>query len=518
MRVANGSQPFRRDPEGALGRSGEFRLSEGRRESGLHHEIEPLIGLSHDRHDHPEELSVHRIPILVRRCAFPFARRIPRILTRRTAQFFITVWLCWIVAACAEWRAQHNLKTLRKQLVAFLQETTFYVEEEGRLSEAWQSPLQRRLASDFDEAVHASAHAGRSPNGSASRSRTDGAGRLRGATPGEQTHRGDARGPFVASDGGRETLSGTTRLLQDQAHEGSVGSAKSTDKAEVESDGPHSYFESGDGENNWAHDRGLRSQGVREKGRDNSCPLIYAVDAVTAKEHGLHLFQEELELLGTVTARLCRCLCDVPIPHAQGQPEEPRGKRSAMTAANNGQETDDGQASADTVRVRRKLGVCKGEAHTLMLEEMLKGANVVISGDSGWFYEWFASMQDAYHRTCSHFSTRSTLGIPEGTVLRTVLTGTDMYEDSWFQLEGAGWRPFRNPIDAVRHGFNFMQYKLRSFQVGPVGKSTHTDLEPMMVSFDGCVSTKGPDSERADGSSNRWRKGRLLSVPKLDDS
>lgn len=32
-------------------------------------------------------------------------------------------------------------------------------------------------------------------------------------------------------------------------------------------------------------------------------------------------------------------------------------------------------------------------------------------------------MQDAYHRTCSHFSTRSTLGIPEGTVLRTVLTG-----------------------------------------------------------------------------------------------
>lgn len=80
MRVANGSQPFRRDPEGSLGRSGEFRLSEGRRDGGLHHEIEPLIGLSHDRHDHPEELSVHRI--LVRRCAFPFARRVPRILTR----------------------------------------------------------------------------------------------------------------------------------------------------------------------------------------------------------------------------------------------------------------------------------------------------------------------------------------------------------------------------------------------------------------------------------------------------
>lgn len=40
-----------------------------------------------------------------------------------------------------------------------------------------------------------------------------------------------------------------------------------------------------------------------------------------------------------------------------------------------------------------------------------------------------------------------------------------MYEDSWFQLEGAAWRPFRHPLDAVRHGFNFMQYKLRQSQV-----------------------------------------------------
>lgn len=168
--------------------------------------------------------------------------------------------------------------------------------------------------------------------------------------------------------------------------------------------------------------------------------------------------------------------------------QELRARRSTRTAANNGQEKDDAQDNAETVRTRRKLGVCKGETHTLMLEEMLKGANVVISGDSGtylyvcclekiitvllnvqsplrgrlfqenivsvlspaffmpwcrivrphvllevlmplaryppgWFYEWFASMQDAYHRTCSHFSTRSTLGIPEGTVLRTVLTG-----------------------------------------------------------------------------------------------
>lgn len=63
--------------------------------------------------------------------------------------------------------------------------------------------------------------------------------------------------------------------------------------------------------------------------------------------------------------------------------QELRARRSTATAANNGQEKDGGQDNAGTVRTRRKLGVCKGEAHTLMLEEMLKGANVVISGDSG---------------------------------------------------------------------------------------------------------------------------------------
>lgn len=32
---------------------------------------------------------------------------------------------------------------------------------------------------------------------------------------------------------------------------------------------------------------------------------------------------------------------------------------------------------------QRRLGVCKGEEHARILEEMLKGANVVIAGDSG---------------------------------------------------------------------------------------------------------------------------------------
>lgn len=170
------------------------------------------------------------------------------------------------------------------------------MEEEGRLSEAWQSPLQRRLASDFDEPVHGLVHAGRSPIGSATKNRIDGAGRLRGAAAGEQTHRGDARGPSGAAGDSHETLSAHTRLLEDQANVRSVETAKFADKAQVESDGPvhglHTYFQSGGGENDLAHDRDLRSQA-----RDHSCPLIYAVDAVTAKEHGLHLFQVRIKLV-----------------------------------------------------------------------------------------------------------------------------------------------------------------------------------------------------------------------------
>lgn len=42
-------------------------------------------------------------------------------------------------------------------------------------------------------------------------------------------------------------------------------------------------------------------------------------------------------------------------------------------------------------------------------------------------------------------------------------------------------------------------------KVGPLGKSTHTDLQPVMVTFDGCVSSN------ADGSQHRG--GRLLNVP-----
>lgn len=51
--------------------------------------------------------------------------------------------------------------------------------------------------------------------------------------------------------------------------------------------------------------------------------------------------------------------------------------------------------------------------------------------------------------------------------------GTDMFEDSWFQLEGAPWRPLRHPLDAIRHGFNYVQYKLTRSQVSSCFYSCH---------------------------------------------
>lgn len=49
----------------------------------------------------------------------------------------------------------------------------------------------------------------------------------------------------------------------------------------------------------------------------------------------------------------------------------------------NGQVAGEAQSNGGFGRSRRRLGVCKGDAYELMVEEILKGANVVISGDSG---------------------------------------------------------------------------------------------------------------------------------------
>ena len=49
--------------------------------------------------------------------------------------------------------------------MAFLQETTFYVVEEGQLSDGWRSPLHRRLVHDADDLALSSIVAGNGTRG-----------------------------------------------------------------------------------------------------------------------------------------------------------------------------------------------------------------------------------------------------------------------------------------------------------------------------------------------------------------
>lgn len=71
--------------------------------------------------------------------------------------------------------------------------------------------------------------------------------------------------------------------------------------------------------------------------------------------------------------------------------QDPTLRRTTITRSSN-----DAQEVAETERPRRRLGVCEGEAHAIMLEEMLKGANVVISGDSG----KLIGKRDGFLRAC----------------------------------------------------------------------------------------------------------------------
>jgi hypothetical protein len=50
---------------------------------------------------------------------------------------------------------------------------------------------------------------------------------------------------------------------------------------------------------------------------------------------------------------------------------------------------------------RRRLRMC--DDSTAIVSEMLRGANVVVDGDEGWYYRWFLHMRDAYMRISSHY-------------------------------------------------------------------------------------------------------------------
>lgn len=166
------------------------------------------------------------------------------------------------------------------QLVAFLQETTFYVVEEGKLSDGWQSPLQRRL------------HDGQPVDRAHEGLELDSVGELRKGAPDTDVDYTPDRSSAAADDG-RGASPGVTQPLEERGMEGRFSLANFAERADGESDefvgGLRPTGRSGNPEDGWGRERAIRSQGITES--HDSCPLVYTVDAKVAKKHGLLLFQ-----------------------------------------------------------------------------------------------------------------------------------------------------------------------------------------------------------------------------------
>lgn len=152
--------------------------------------------------------------------------------------------------------------------------------EEGRLSQGWQSPLQRRLAQD----KRLQTDLGRKTHPRVGEAGTFVVGRLRGASRSNQ----EVHAVFHPIDG----FGFMDSVLQRKAE--SLGSVNGADGARVLSNGWGRKVAATMAGNRraakeWTHADGLRLPGDVEGG--DVCPLVYSVDANTAKKHGLHLFQ-----------------------------------------------------------------------------------------------------------------------------------------------------------------------------------------------------------------------------------
>jgi len=125
------------------------------------------------------------------------------------------------------------------------------------------------------------------------------------------------------------------------------------------------------------------------------------------------------------------------------------------------------------------------------LVEIMKGAHVIVEQDDGWYYDKFRNLSSStYARISSHFSSEQQYAIPQGYMLDTLLTGKTSGQDSWFQLEGANWDPFYRPFDSFVHVLNYIEYRIRGVQIGPLGTSVHTDKNPLRIPFSAFQSTR----------------------------
>lgn len=188
------------------------------------------------------------------------------------------------------------------------------------------------------------------------------------------------------------------------------------------------------------------------QGAGATCALTYQMNVTDQAARKMDVDEYDKMLLGTIMVRLCNCGCA----------RESLGVFSLASVA-----AEEGAAAAAPVAGAEgdKMGALPPppkqtqpppDDSLRLMSEILRGAHVVVEGDRGAFYSWFTQMQDAYRRTSSHFSSAPMFGLDEGSVLRTVLTGRDLDGSTWLQFEGAGWDPFRRPMESFIHMVRFL--------------------------------------------------------------
>jgi|LakMenEpi03Aug12_release.lakeMendotaPanAssembly.Ray.scaffolds.fasta_scaffold13614_8 hypothetical protein len=121
----------------------------------------------------------------------------------------------------------------------------------------------------------------------------------------------------------------------------------------------------------------------------------------------------------------------------------------------------------------------RGSNHTA---EILKGAHVLI-GDGGAYYDRWNQLSSARERISSHKNISGTLqyGI-SGPWVHEILFGLVEHEGerkTFFQLEKTPWAPGLG--NRIGHAIDAVDYFISGTNIGPYGKSQHTDKKPLSL-------------------------------------
>jgi hypothetical protein len=110
--------------------------------------------------------------------------------------------------------------------------------------------------------------------------------------------------------------------------------------------------------------------------------------------------------------------------------------------------------------------------------EVLRGAHVLVEDEDSKIYDFLRTLPGAWRQISSHQSDRDQYGIPEGRVVSTLLVGR-IRNTTWFQLEDAPWDPFHDFVGSLNHAIDYVEYKIRGRNIGPLGTSEFTDKNPL---------------------------------------